>query len=221
MLVCIFLPRVAIASFLVMPLEDVIHGAAGVVDATIISIRTVGWRLGEKTGVCGVVYEAQVSETFKGSYSVVITFASDTTMPAHSRHLLFLKSYDGDFPRDFEILRPAAEEAERQACLSKLPRLKSDWLHAAEFLLNGFVSFSRWIEPSRDLTPILVEVKHAHVNGKSVPLGDPFASDASAGNALLFRYPLRTNVVRWEDLRVWLLRITSETANNRFQGDAP
>jgi hypothetical protein len=219
-LISVLLPQVAGAMFAERPIEEVAAEAVGIVDATILSVRTASWQSGEASGVCGFIYEARVSETFKGPYSGLITFASSATMAAHSRHLLFLKDYEGDFPSDHEILRPAAEEAERQRCLSELPRLRTDWLHAAEFLPYGFVSLSQLIEPSPDLNAIFVEVRSVHINGESVQLDEP-RWHPSAADALLLEYMLGTNVVQWEQLRTWLLRNASETANNRFQGDAP
>jgi hypothetical protein len=221
MMICTLLPRVAGAMFAERPIEEVVAEAVGIVDATIVSVRTASWQFGEASGVCGFIYEAHVSETFKGPYSGLITFASSAAMAARSRYLLFLKDYEGDFPSDTEILRPAAEEAERQRCLNELPDLKTDWLHAAEFLPYGFVRLSQLTEPSPDLNATFVEVRSAHINGEPVQFHEPSRWDPSAADALLLGYTLGTNVVQWERLRAWLLRNASETANNRFQGDAP
>lgn len=173
--------RTATANFGPSSLAEVFVDSDRVVEAHIVSAKVVPLSTGSREENCGYVYEAKVGETFKGRQSARLRFASNEPMTPASRHILFLKSYDGDFPSDVAItyVDPKTNKTAdtRAGCAKALLRLKSNYLHTAEFLPYEFVKLSRWITPPPDMPLAMTSTRQAR-----------FGGDAS-------------NVVEWKALR--------------------
>jgi uncharacterized protein YecT (DUF1311 family) len=183
----------------------------------------VGYTYRKEAGVCGYVYEARVEESFKGGFAGVITFAADEAMAPQSRRLLFLGRYDGDFPRDGDVSVEDPEDPDydinirkaRAACVKRLPRLKSTYLHGGVFepswdLRNQFVDVSYWLMVPPDLQAVRFEVRQAELGG--VPLEEVLDMDykARAPTPRLTGYKAERRFVPWAGLREWLQRAVSD-----------
>lgn len=195
------------ARFLATPLVDVVNTSSAIVDATIISGRTVSWSSADGPVTCGIIYEGRVNESLKGSLAGTIRFASSEALAMSSRHVLFLKTYVGDFPTDVIVARSGPEESKHQSCLRELPSLRSDWLHRAEFVDLEFVRLSNWITPPADLESVVITIRNAEINGQSVNLEgfEAWRQGYPQAEALLLPYLLDTNVVEFSRLRIWIL----------------
>jgi uncharacterized protein YecT (DUF1311 family) len=204
--VAMFLPgNPALARFGALPLDMVVSGSAVVADATILKARVAEYGYRDYADTCGFVYEARVAESFKGQTSRIFTFASNLSMAPGSRHLLFLRNYDGDFPSDVSIGFEDPEdpgfgegvEKARDRCLADLPRLKSSYLHDGEFvrsddLLSQAVSISRWIALIPGLVPVATRAPEE----------------------------LKPQEVEWSMLRAWLLRNVADIVDSALAGDS-
>ena len=182
----LLIAQLALARFGQSPLTDVLAGSERVVAATITSARVVPYPSGRDGGSCGYIYEARVTETFKGSHSASIRFASDEPMTPDSVHLLFLRNDDKDFPSDqsVRLVDPKTNEEfdPREGCTRVLTRLKSNWLHTAEMMPDGQVRLSYWITPPPELHAV------------SKPMDPLRAQDG-----------LQISFVQWSVLRGWLM----------------
>lgn len=195
---CLLCPP-AFARFGVSPVDIVVGGAVAVVDATILSARQVDYRYRNHSDVCGYIYEARVTQSFKGELRDTFVFASNQSMAPGARHLIFLRSYTGDFPSDQSISiedpddpgYDAGVKQARAACLASLPSLKSNYLHTGEFVSGAdpsgqFVAVSHWIGLPPDM----------------------------AG------YSTGTRQVEWSLLRAWLQRNAADVLDtSRLEGD--
>jgi uncharacterized protein YecT (DUF1311 family) len=183
----------AFARFGISPLDIVVGGSAAIVDATIISARQVDYRYRDHSASCGYVYEARVMQSFKGELRGNFVFASNQPMAPQARHLLFLRSYAGDFPSDQSISLEhpddpgfdAGVKQARAACVASLPQLKSGYLHAGEFVAGAepggqLISVSQWIGLPQDM---------------------------AAG------YGTGPRLVEWRLLRTWLLRHAADVVD--------
>jgi uncharacterized protein YecT (DUF1311 family) len=176
----------AFARFGISPLDVVVGGSVAVVDATIVSARPMDYRYSNHSATCGYVYEARVVQGFKGELHDTFVFASNLSMAPQTRQLVFLRSYQGDFPSDQSISiedpsDPGYDAGVRQAraaCLARLPQLKANYLHAGEFVPGA--------EPGGQL----ISVSHW------IGLPTEVADDYGTGPRL----------VEWSLLRAWLLR---------------
>jgi hypothetical protein len=182
-LAALLVSRTALANFGPSSLAEVFVESDRVVEAYIISAKVVTLSTGFRDDSCGYIYEAKVGETFKGRHAARIRFASNEAMTPASRHILFLQSYDGDFPSDVAItyVDPKTNKTvdARAGCAKALLHLKSNYLHTAEFLPYEFVKLSRWITPPPDMRLDMASVKRTQTR---------FGGDAS-------------NVVEWKALR--------------------
>jgi hypothetical protein len=168
----LLLSQPASARFGQSSLAEVFAKSDRVVEVVITSARVIPLRAGLENEACGYLYQAKVAETFKGSRATSVRFASNEQMAPDSRHLLFLRSYDGDFPSDVSIsyVDPAtnANIDSRAGCAEVLPRLKSNWLHTAEFLQNDLVKLSYWIAAPPQLPAVTARIEEAATNGTIV-----------------------------------------------------
>jgi uncharacterized protein YecT (DUF1311 family) len=223
LLFCLLPSPSAFAGFARLPLDMVASQSAAVVDATILSAKSAGYTYRKETGVCGHVYEARVEESLKGRLAGVITFAADEAMAPQSRHLLFLGSYDGDFPRDVYVSVEDPDDPHydtnirkaRAKCLARLPRLKSTHLYGGVFepswdLRSQFVDISYWLMVPPELQPVRFEVRQAELGG--VPLEEVLDMDnkARAPTPRLKGYKAERRFVPWAALREWLQRAVAD-----------
>lgn len=177
----------AFARFGISPLHDVVTRSAAIVDAAIQSGKVAGYAYRDHSAHCGFVYEARITESFKGTLAGTFTFASNVAMAPGSRHLLFLRQYDGDFPSDVHVFLEDEDDPEfgtaveraKAACIAALPQLKSNYLHHGEFTT------------SEDLRRVLVRPSYWIGLGPELPAET--LRDARA--------------VPWEPLRAWLRKI--------------
>jgi hypothetical protein len=106
-------------------LEDVVRASSLIADVTITSGHVVQWRSDTGPATCGIVFEGVVTQTFKGLATDSVTFATQRPLPVPSRHVVFLRNRPGAFPTDYIPRRSPQAESEYQACLGKLPSLKT------------------------------------------------------------------------------------------------
>jgi hypothetical protein len=201
----------AFARFGVVPLDMAVSRSAAVVDATILAARTASYHHGELTDSCGFIYEAEVTQAFKGSLAGRILFASNVAMKPGSRHLLFLRSYRGDFPSDGGPALEKDERIARDACIAALPMLKSDYLQTGEFLPSNdrrshFVAVSYWLGLPPDLPATRLEVRDGLQDGTAVQLQWTLPGGSSAPTLALDAYHVDKRFVEWPRLRAWLLQ---------------
>lgn len=206
-----FLASPAFARFGVIPLDMAASRSVAVVDATIVAARTVSWRIGEATDSCGVIYEAEVTQAFKGGLAGRIVFASNVAMKPGSRHLLFLRSYRGDFPSDGGPVLEKDARIARESCLAALPMLKSDYLQTGEFVPSNdrrsqFVAVSYWLGLPHELPSTRLEVRAGLQDGRAVPLEWTMPRGSSLPTPALDTYQVDTRFVEWPRLRSWLLQ---------------
>jgi hypothetical protein len=194
------------ASFSQSPLADVIENSDRVVDATIVNAKVVTRKSPLGDEVCGFIYEAKVSETFKGRSSTTIRFASNEDMAPQSRHLLFLRIDDNDFPSDQGLFATDPKTNKlvniRAGCAKALPRLKSNFLHTAIFLPQDFVKLSYWMVPPPDLHAQTIEILKVNLNGVETAIDE---TSSQVAESLLAGLLLESSVVEWQALRSWLL----------------
>lgn len=214
----------AFARFGVTPIDAVVGGSTMVVDATILNARAVEYRYRDHLATCGYIHEARIAESFKGMPGKTILFASNVSMAPDTRHLLFLRDYEGDFPSDQSISIEDPEDpgysegvaTARASCLAELTRLKSSYLHAGEFVpsrdqRSQFVAISYWIGLLPDLASTILQVRQAELDGRPVTLNTlPATSPAPQA---LASYARGQRLVDWSQLRAWLLRHAADIAD--------
>lgn len=213
----------AFARFGVMPIDMVVGQSGTVVDATIVDARAVQYRYRTHQETCGYIHEARVAESFKGTPGRTILFASNVAMAPDTRHLLFLRSYEGDFPSDQHILIEDPEDPDfaegvaraRSNCLAELPRLRSTYLHTGEFVpsrdqRSQFVAISHWIGLLPDLASTTLRVRQADLDGRLVTLD---SLPGTAPGPQLAGYATGRRLVEWSLLRAWLLRHAADVVD--------
>lgn len=205
----------AFGRFGVSPFDVVVGTSDIIVDATIQRAQVADYRYRDYSAVCGYVYEARVTESFKGDAGPRLVFASNLALAEDTRHLLFLRNHDGDFPSDQGVSMEDPDDPDfgirvdeaRRACVAGLPRLKGNSLHHGEVVLSQdrrshYVGISRWIGDPPGLAATTIRLANAALDGTIVPLEDwPATAPAPLGGAGL---PLR--FIEWNALRAWLHR---------------
>ena len=201
------------ARFARSDLAEAVRRAELVLDAQIISSRTAEWKPSDSPiATCGYIYEARVNEELKGRGTSTVTFASPSSLGVGVRYLLFLDSYEGDFPTDVIIQRGQEDEERKAKCLSNLPPLKASWLHLGTFLPYQFVQLSYWLVPRDDVKPAEILIEKVRSRGNVVDLSEPLQAESSAPEAesiLLYHEldSLGTTVVSWPLLQSEILAI--------------
>jgi uncharacterized protein YecT (DUF1311 family) len=227
LMLCLLPSPCAFAAFGRLPLDMVVSQSTAVVDATILSAKSAGYMYRNTSGICGYVYEARITESFKGGLSGTVVFAADEAIAPQSRRLLFLYSHDGDFPRDSDISIEDPDDPDfdtrmreaRRTCLADLPRLKATYLHGARFvpswnLRNWFVAISDWLRPPPDLQTIDLQVREAELGG--VPWRpDSFPQTAAQQSApRVGEFLSDRRFVPWEALSAWLRLVTPDLVDS-------
>lgn len=160
---------------------EAIRQAELILDVQIVSSRTTDRKpANSPAATCGYIYEARIIENLKGEASSTVRFASPRSFGVGRRYLLFLNSYEGDFPTDV-IMRWEHEDQERKTkCLSELPLLKASWLHFGTFLPDDFIQLSYWLVPPANTQPAEILIERVRSRGGVVDLTKPFEAQSNA-----------------------------------------
>ncbi|MCS6114557.1 hypothetical protein G3492_08820 [Shewanella baltica] len=200
------------ARFIRQDLAQAVLSTENIVDVTVISSEMIEWThtpkwkvsLGDKS-LCGYKNKVRVNESLSKPNSDQLTLGSKEELIPGRRYLLFIEERGG-FANDVIYKHEGDERTRFEDCLSRVPKLKSNWLTTSYFSgdSESKVTLSYWLIPPNDLPHNTFYISEVRQNGKLVPLTES-AVDVKIKDELV----LPRDIVLWKDLRSWMIDLTN------------